>query len=248
LITHTATASQLSCQSIAFTYNEPVIFLEYAIDTAQACHEQNIKSVAVSAGFICDKPREKFFRHMDAANIDLKAFNQHFYKHLCGGDLQAVKETLLYLKQESQVWFEITTLLIPDENDSDEELHAQCEWIAEYLGCSVPLHFSAFHPDWKMRDKQKTPAATLSRARAIALENGLQYVYTGNVHDTSGGSTYCPGCKQLVIERDWYELGLWQLNATGSCLNCGHPIAGVFDGPPGRWGAKRLPVTLTRPV
>lgn len=238
-------AQQLNCASIAFTYNDPVIFLEYAIDTAQACHEKAIKAVAVSAGYICDAPREQFFRYMDATNIDLKAFNEKFYKHICGGHLQAVQETLLYLKQETPVWFEITTLLIPDENDSDQELHAQCEWIAEHLGVDVPLHFSAFHPDWKMLDKTRTPAATLTRARNIALGKGLRYVYTGNVHDTAGSSTYCPACRALVIERDWYELGHWGLDVKGQCLSCGTQLAGVFDGPPGNWGAKRLPVRLS---
>ena len=239
-------AKQLDCKSVAFTYNDPVIFLEYAIDTAQACHERGIKSVAVSAGYICDKPREQFFKYMDAANIDLKAFNQKFYRHLCGGDLQVVKDTLLYLKQATDVWFEITTLLIPDENDSDQELYAQCEWLAEYLGPDIPLHFSAFHPDWKMRDKKHTPAATLSRAREIALSCGLHYVYTGNVHDTAGSSTYCPNCKNRLIERDWYELGEWQMSDQGHCLHCGQSIAGVFDGPAGTWGAKRLPVALSQ--
>jgi len=239
-------AQSYGCSSVAFTYNDPVIFLEYAIDTALACHDRNINAVAVSAGYISDAPREAFFRHMDAANIDLKAFNEKFYKHICGGHLQAVQETLLYLKQESSVWFEITTLLIPDENDSDRELHAQCEWISEYLGNDVPLHFSAFHPDWKMRNKTRTPASTLSRARKIARDIGLHFVYTGNVHDTDGGSTYCPGCQSRLIERDWYELGQWNLTKQGHCKQCGERIAGVFSGKPGTWGAKRLPITLSR--
>ena len=238
-------AEQLGCRSLAYTYNDPVIFLEYAIDTAQACHERGIKSVAVTAGYICDAPRERFFRYMDAANVDLKAFSERFYKRICGGHLQSVLETLQYLKDETPVWFELTTLLIPDENDSDQELHAMCEWIAEHLGPSVPLHFTAFHPDWKMRDKPPTPASTLQRARDIGLSKGLHYVYTGNVHDSRGGSTYCPQCQTLVIERDWYELGRYRLDDRGSCQKCGTAIAGVFDGPAEHWGARRQPVRLS---
>lgn len=239
-------AEQLGCSSVAFTYNDPVIFLEYAIDTAEACHERNIKSVAVTAGYICDAPRERFFRYMDAANVDLKAFSENFYKRICGGHLQNVLETLVYLKNETRVWFELTTLLIPDENDSDTELHAMSEWVVENLGPDVPLHFTAFHPDWKMLDKPSTPPATLTRARDIALSKGLHYVYTGNVHDSRGGSTYCPKCDNLVVERDWYELGRYQLDDSGHCRACGTSIAGVFKGPPGSWGSKRMPVNLSR--
>jgi len=240
-------ARKSHCRSIAFTYNDPVIFLEYAIDTAQACREKNIQSVAVSAGYMEEKPREVFFQHMDAANIDLKAFSPDFYKKLCGAQLENVLETLCYLKHETKVWFEITTLLIPEENDSDEELHRECEWILEHLGPDVPLHFTAFHPDWKMRDKPRTPASTLGRARQIALHTGLHYVYTGNVHDTDGSSTYCPSCKQRLIERDWYELGEWHIQSAqlaGCCAFCKTPVAGVFDTNPGSWGAKRQALHL----
>lgn len=237
-------ASNLGCKSVAFTYNDPVIFLEYAVDTALACEHHGINSVAVTAGYICDQPRQDFFRHMNAVNVDLKAFSQRFYKHLCGADLDAVLDTLRYLKHETQCWLEITTLLIPDENDSDAELEEMTQWLFEELGAEVPLHFSAFHPDWKMRDKPHTPAATLTRARRIALDAGLNYVYTGNVHDTAGSSTYCPMCDMRVIERDWYELGAWQLDGSGHCLNCGHQIPGMFQGEAGNWGAKRLPVRL----
>lgn len=237
-------AKRLGCRSIAFTYNDPVIFMEYAVDAARACSEQGIKSVAVSAGYICDAPRQEFYSVMDAANIDLKAFSERFYKKICGGELQAVLETLQYLRHDTNVWFEITTLLIPEENDSDQELHAMSEWVAEHLGPDVPLHFTAFHPDWKMKDKPHTPAATLSRARQIALSKGLHYVYTGNVHDRGGGSTYCPACKQRLIERDWYELGEWHLDDQGRCDFCQTPLAGVFEKMPGDWGAKRQPVRL----
>lgn len=236
-------AEQLQCQSIAFTYNDPVIFLEYAIDAADACRERGIKSVAVSAGYICDVRRAEFYRHMDAANIDLKAFSERFYKRICGGQLQSVLETLIYLKCETDVWFEITTLLIPDENDSVAEVTALSEWVFDNLGPDVPLHFSAFHPDWKMTDKLRTPPATLTRARQIALNCGLNYVYTGNVHDTSGSSTYCPNCGERLIERDWYQLGQWNL-ADGCCRFCQAAIAGVWQSLPGDWGAKRMPVHL----
>lgn len=236
-------ALQSGCRSMAFTYNDPVIFMEYATDVAQAGHELGIKSVAVSAGYICEKPREQFFQHIDAANIDLKAFTESFYKKICGGALQPVLETLLYLKQETSVWFELTTLLIPGENDADEELHALASWIAEHLGPEVPLHFTAFHPDWKMMSHPPTPATTLSRARTIAQSYGLRYVYTGNVHDTQGGSTWCHQCGDLLIERDWYELGEWHVSR-GACAGCGAAVAGVFESTPGSWGRKRIPVKM----
>lgn len=238
------TALNMGCASVAYTYNDPVVFMEYAMDTAQACHEKNIKAVAVSAGYISDKPREAFYRYMDAANIDLKGFSEPFYKRLCGGKLQSVLETLKYIHQETNVWLEVTTLLIPGENDSENELQAMTQWFFDNLGPDVPLHFTAFHPDWKMRDKSRTPAATLNRARQIALQNGLHYIYTGNVHDAVGSSTYCVGCGELLIERDWYELGHWGLDEQGSCLNCGYHLPGVIDGPPGSWGARRLPVQI----
>jgi pyruvate formate lyase activating enzyme len=237
-------AQRFGCASIAFTYNDPVVFMEYAIDAARACRERGIKSVAVTAGYMCAEPRAEFYRHMDAANVDLKAFTERFYYKICGGSLAPVLETLEYLKRETDVWFEITTLLIPGENDSDRELDQMTQWIAEKLGPDVPLHFTAFHPDWKMLDRPPTPPATLTRARHVALGNGLHYVYTGNVHDADGGSTYCAGCRARVIERDWYRLGQWRISETGSCLNCGAQIPGVFAGAPGAWGRRRLGVRL----
>jgi pyruvate formate lyase activating enzyme len=237
-------AERLGCASIAFTYNDPVVFMEYAIDAADACRTRGIKSVAVTAGYMCAKPRTEFYRHMDAANVDLKAFTESFYYKICGGALAPVLETLEYLNA-SDVWLEITTLLIPGENDSDAELDRLTRWVVEKLGPDVPLHFTAFHPDWKMRDKPPTSPATLTRARHIALANGLQYVYTGNVHDRKGGSTYCPQCGAGVIERDWYELGRWQLTDTGACKICGTQIPGVFAGRPGAWGARRVGVRLS---
>jgi pyruvate formate lyase activating enzyme len=239
-------AHELHCRSVAFTYNDPVIFLEYAIATAQACRELGVKTVAVTAGYVCDEPRREFFRHMDAANVDLKAFSEDFYRKLCSGSLQPVLDTLLHLKHETDVWFEITTLLIPGENDSDEELHAAGRWVAEQLGPDVPWHFNAFHPDYRMLDKPPTPLATLERARSIATSYGLRYVYTGNVHDERGGSTYCHACGETLIGRDWYVLKEWNLSDEGCCLRCGTRCAGVFEGPPGDWGPRRLPVRLAR--
>jgi len=228
--------------SVAFTYNDPVIFLEYAVDTAQACRERGIRTVAVSAGYISSEPRSEFFRHMDAANIDLKAFTERFYWKLCGAHLQPVLETLEYLKTETGIWLELTTLLIPGENDADAEIDAMTQWILTRLGPDVPLHFTRFHPDWKMQDRPVTPTATLQRARKIALANGLHYVYTGNVHDFSGSSTYCPHCGELLIGRDWYELSTWNValdSGSAVCANCAAHIAGVFEGRPGTWGSRR---------
>ena len=237
-------AEQLGCRSVAFTYNDPVIFMEYAIDVAEACHERGIKAVAVTAGEICPEPRETFYRSMDAANVDLKGFSEDFYRNVCAGRLQPVLDTLAYLKHETNVWFEITNLLIPGLNDTDIELQQMVAWVMEQLGPDVPMHFTAFHPDWKMPDRPHTPSATLSRAREIALASGIRYAYTGNVHDNYGQSTYCHGCGQKLIGRDWYELSDWNLTGDGRCTSCGAQCAGVFDGPPGKWGARRMPVRL----
>jgi pyruvate formate lyase activating enzyme len=238
-----STARRLGCRSVAFTYNDPVIFAEYAIDVAQACHESDIRSVAVTAGYITADARPEFYQDMDAANVDLKAFSEQFYHRVCFASLAPVLETLKYLRK-SDVWLEVTTLLIPGENDSDQEIHRAAEWFAENLGPNVPWHFTAFHPDFKMLDKPRTPTKTLTRAREIARSKGLNYVYTGNAHDVAGGSTWCPGCGNLLIERDWYELGEWNL-AGNQCRFCGHEIDGVFEERPGCWGANRLPVRLS---
>jgi pyruvate formate lyase activating enzyme len=237
-------ARQLGCRSVAFTYNDPVIFLEYAVDVARACHDRGIRTVAVTAGYISPEPRAEFFSLMDAANVDLKAFSEGFYQSLCSARLDSVLDTLRYLCRDTDVWVEITTLLIPGRNDSNAELTAMCRWIRTVLGESVPLHFSAFHPDWRMRDVAATPTETLGRARAIALGEGLLHVYTGNVHDPEGGSTWCPGCGALLIGRDWYELGHWGLDGKGCCAACGRPLAGRFEPRPGVWGRKRQPVRL----
>ena len=237
-------AVELGCRSIAFTYNDPVIFMEYAIDVATACHEVGIKTVAVTAGYMTSEPRVEFYRYMDAANVDLKGFTDEFYRNVCGGHLAAVLETLVYLKHETSVWFEITNLLIPGVNDSDHEIDAMTRWIVRSLGPDVPIHFTAFHPDWKMTDRPHTPKETLSRARRIALQNGIWYAYTGNVHDEDGESTYCPQCGKKLIGRDWYIMTDWCLTKDGSCPSCGARIAGVFESVPGQWGAKRQSVVL----
>lgn len=232
-------AAELGCKSVAFTYNDPTIFIEYAIDVAQACREKNIKTVAVTAGYISPEPRVEFFNNIDAANIDLKSFSDRFYKEICSARLGDILSTLEYLRFETKVWFEITTLLIPGENDSDRELNQECEWIAKNLGFDIPLHFSAFHPDWKMMDKNATPPSTLFKARKIAKNHGLRYVYVGNVRSLNGSSTYCHECGETLIGRDWYELSTWNLTLGGHCKNCGTKCAGIFNGPPGKWGRNR---------
>lgn len=237
-------AKDLGCKSVAFTYNDPVVFMEYAIDVAKACHALNIKTVAVTAGYICPEPRKEFYQYMDAANVDLKGFTEEFYHKITGSHLDKVLDTLVYLKRETNVWFEITTLLIPGENDSAQEIDNMTKWIMTNLGPNVPLHFTAFHPDWKMMDKPPTPPATLTMAREIGLKNGLHYVYTGNVHDSLGGSTYCTGCQQCIVKRDWYNILEYNLTDDGKCKNCQTQCHGVFAGPHGNWGAKRRPIRL----
>jgi pyruvate formate lyase activating enzyme len=239
-----AAAARTGCRSVAYTYNDPVIFLEYAVDVAAACRERGIRNVAVSAGYISPEPRAEFFRQMDAANIDLKAFTDGFYKGLCSAKLAPVLETLEYLRHEADVWLEITTLLIPEENDAPAEVEALSRWVKERLGPEVPLHFTAFHPDWKMRDKPPTPPETLRRARRIAREVGLRYVYTGNIHDPEGQSTTCHGCGEVLIGRDWYELSTWALTAEGRCRRCGEACTGFFEEGAGSWGPFRRPVRL----
>lgn len=237
-------ALRAGCRSVAFTYNDPVIFLEYAVDVAKACRARGLAAVAVTAGYIAPGARREFFAHMDAANVDLKAFTEDFYHGLCGGHLDPVLDTLQYLKSETDVWFEITTLLIPGENDSDAEIDALSRWVARSLGPSVPLHFTAFHPDWKMLGLPPTASSILSRARSIAHANGLEYVYTGNVRDANGGATWCHACGGLLIGRDWHEITAWRLTAQGCCPDCGAALPGRFEAAPGTWGRKRQPLRL----
>jgi len=237
-------ALQLGAKSVAFTYNDPVIFAEYAMDVADACHAVGVQTVAVTAGYISPAPRRAFYEKMDAANVDLKAFTEDFYWRETGSHLAPVLDTLLYLKHETSVWFEITTLLIPGKNDGDVELAALSAWVAKALGPDVPLHFTAFHPDWKMRDVAATPPATLTRARNIALSHGLHYVYTGNVHDSEGGSTHCPHCGNAVIARDWYNILNYRVSESGACRECGGALAGRYGPYAKPFGAKRIPVRL----
>lgn len=236
-------AKRAGAQSVAFTYNDPTIFTEYAMDTADACHAMGIHTVAVTAGYIYPEPRKDLYAKIDAANVDLKAFTEDFYRKVAAASLEPVKDTLRYLVHETKVWTEITTLIIPTLNDSDAELTALAEFVAGDLGVDVPLHFSAFHPDYKMQDLPPTPVETLRRARAIAKRAGLRYVYTGNVHDREGDTTFCPSCGTDVIERDWYEILGSKLNK-GSCAECGTAIAGRFGETVGSYGRKRMRVVL----
>jgi pyruvate formate lyase activating enzyme len=237
-------AAEAGCRSVAFTYNDPVIFAEFAVDTAKACRERGIRAVAVTAGYIAPEARKDFYSVMDAANVDLKAFTERFYKKLCFAELEPVLDTLRYLKHETDVWFEVTTLLIPDQNDSPEEIDRLCDWFVENLGPDVPLHFTAFHPDFKMLDIARTPPDTCKRARDQAKAHGIRHVYSGNIHDVTGQSTYCAGCGKLVIQRDWYELGAY--NLTGNrCASCGAELPGRFaDRGPEAWGRRRLRVAI----
>ena len=240
-----AAARQHGCQSVAFTYNDPVIFAEYAMDVADACHAVGVQSVAVTAGYMHDQPRRDFYARMDAANVDLKAFTEAFYFKLTGAHLQPVLDTLVYLARETRVWLEITTLLIPGHNDSPEEITALSRWVVRELGPGVPLHFSAFHPDHKMQDVPATPPATLVSARHIALQEGLQFVYTGNVHHAEGDTTFCPACHAPLIVRDWYQIKNYGLTASGCCPHCASPVPGRFAGQAGHFGRRRIPIDIS---
>jgi pyruvate formate lyase activating enzyme len=237
------TASRLNCKSVAFTYNDPVIFAEYAMNTADACHELNIKTVAVTAGYLHDNPRREFFAKMDAANVDLKAFTDEFYVKYCGAHLQPVLDTLIYLCRETTVWVELTTLLIPGLNDSDTEISAMSAWIARELGTDVPLHFTAFHPDYKMTGIPATLPDSLRRARQIAQDAGLRYVYVGNVHDRTGDTTCCPSCHHALIVRDWYNIEQYRVTHDGHCPDCHTAIAGHYEQYSGAFGRCRIPVS-----
>jgi pyruvate formate lyase activating enzyme len=237
-------ASQAGSKSVAFTYNDPVIFAEYAMDVADACHARGIRTVAVTAGYMHDAPRREFYAKMDAANVDLKGFTDDFYIRLTGSRLQPVLDTLKYLRQETDVWLEITTLLIPTKNDSDEELYRLSKWVATHLGSEVPLHFTAFHPDYKLDDVPATPASSLSRARSIARGEGLRDVYTVNVHDREGGTTCCPVCNVELVVRDWHRILLYRISPDGRCSRCGTPIAGRFGRFDKPFGAQRIAVSI----
>ncbi|HET9821320.1 MAG TPA: AmmeMemoRadiSam system radical SAM enzyme [Burkholderiaceae bacterium] len=237
-------AVQAGCASVAFTYNDPVIFAEYAMDVADACHARGVQTVAVTAGYMHAAPRREFYARMDAANVDLKAFTDDFYFRQTGAHLAPVLETLEYIVHETRCWLEITTLLIPGHNDGDAELEAMSRWIVGHLGPEVPLHFTAFHPDYKMTDVQATPLATVRRARAIALSQGLRHVYTGNVHDTAGGTTFCTRCEQPLVERDWHRLLRYDLDAAGRCVHCGGALAGRFGAGRPVLGHRHVPMRV----
>ncbi len=239
-----AAAQQTGCRSVAYTYNDPIIWAEYAIDTAKACRERGIKSVAVTSGYISPAARPAFFHAMDAANVDLKAFTEDFYHKITYSHLQPVLDTLKWLKHESDVWFEITNLIIPDANDSADELRQMCDWVLDSVGADVPVHFTAFHPDFRMMDLGRTPHETLLMAKQIAGEQGLRFVYVGNVNDVQNQSTWCPNCNELLIERDWHQLGRYSMTAN-RCGACGTEIAGHFDDAPGTWGRKRQPIQIS---
>ncbi len=237
-------AMALGCRSVAFTYNDPVVFLEYAVDVAKACRALGIRTVAVTAGFVDPEPRAELFAHMDAANIDLKAFTDDFYQRVCAGSLEPVLETLEYVRHHTSVWLEITTLLIPGLNDGPEELGELARWVVDKLGPDVPLHFTAFHPDWKLLNRPPTSSGTLKEARRIAIAAGARYVYTGNVRDLEGGTTFCHACKAALIVRDGYDIRTWTLDANGACRACGTTCAGIFDREPGGWGGRRKAVWM----
>lgn len=222
-----ALAKRYNTPSIAFTYNDPVIFGEYVIDISKIAREEGIKSVMVTAGYIDKNARKDVYKYIDAANVDLKAFSENFYHKLTFAHIEYVLDTLVWLKNETNVWFEITNLLIPDENDSDEEIKLMCGWILKNLGDEVPLHFTAFHPDFKMMNKSRTPAETLRNARKIAISLGIKYCYVGNIHDTEGSTTYCPTCSEILIGRDWHTVISNKLNGN-ICPKCGAKIAGIF--------------------
>ena len=241
-----AAAVKTGCRSVAFTYNDPVIWAEYAIDIAAEARARGIKTVAVTAGYISPDARREFFQWMDAANVDLKAFTETFYRKLTQTHLEPVLDTLKYLKHETDVWFEITNLMIPGENDSHDETRRMCRWIADELGPDVPVHFSAFHPDFKMMDTLPTPHQSLIDAHQIALDCGIKFAYVGNVHDAHRDTTYCPNCSGVLIERDWYELGKYHLDGN-RCRHCRTIIPGVFEQTPGNWGRKRVPMHIHEP-
>jgi pyruvate formate lyase activating enzyme len=236
-------ANQLGCQSVAFTYNDPIIWAEYAIDTAKTCRQAGVKTVAVTSGYISDAARETFYENMDAANVDLKGFSEDFYRQYCAGRLQPVLDTLRWIARESKVWLEITNLIIPGANDSPVDINRMCEWIVAELGPDVPLHFSAFHPDFKLTDRGPTPVGTLVNAYDIARRAGIRYIYTGNVVDPQRQQTYCPGCGRAVIERGGYDILSFNIKG-GRCTFCQAPIAGRFADAPGAWGSRRQPVRI----
>ena len=215
---------------LAFTYNDPIIWAEYAIDVAKEAHDRGLFTTFVTNGYVSKAAREEIFPHMDAANVDLKALTEVFYAKVTLSHLAPVLDTLAWLAKETACWVEVTNLVIPGLNDAEDETRRLSEWVLEHMGPDVPLHFTAFHPDYKMLDRPRTPARTLTRARELARAAGLRYVYTGNVHDRDGGATFCPSCGEKVIERDWFAIRAVRMEA-GRCAACGTRIAGHFEEP-----------------
>ncbi len=221
-------AKKYNCKSVAFTYNDPIIFFEYAIDTAKICRQEGIKTVAVTSGFINPEPAKEFFKYMDATNIDLKGFSEEFYKRNCLAHLKPVLDTIKYVSNETDCWVELTTMLIESENDSNDMIKEECDWILNNLGDCVPLHFSAFFPRYKFSNRKQTDFSTLLRAYSIAKNAGLKYVYTGNITNIETSSTYCKNCSTPVILRNGYELIEYNLNENGSCKFCGTKCDGRY--------------------
>jgi pyruvate formate lyase activating enzyme len=237
-------AVEEGCTSVAFTYNDPIVFAEYAIDTARAAHDRGLKTIAVTNGYITPEARRAFFEHMDATNIDLKAFTERFYHHLCYAHLDPVLDTLQWVHRETDVWLEVTTLLIPGQNDSVDEISQLCDWFLDALGPDVPLHFTAFRPDFRMRDVPPTRHETLRRARLQAKSAGITHVYVGNVSDIEAQTTWCDSCGEELIRRDGYSVLSWNLDGSSCCLFCGAPLVGRFDKQPGALRGRRRTLEL----
>ncbi|GAA2182334.1 AmmeMemoRadiSam system radical SAM enzyme [Brooklawnia cerclae] len=238
-------AESSGCAGVAYTYNDPIVFAEYAIDTALACRERGLANIAVTAGYVCPEGRRDLFSVMDAVNVDLKGFSNDFYRTVTGAELQPVLDTIMWLVHEADAWVELTTLLIPGTNDASSDIRAMCRWIVGELGPDVPLHFTAFHPAHRMLDVPATPSRTLARARLIGYEAGLHYVYTGNVHDPAGQTTHCPTCSTPVVARDRYTIDAYLLDEHGCCPVCGTRIAGRFGERAGDFGSHRIPIRLS---
>ena len=223
-----ALARRAGAPGIAFTYNDPVIWAEWAVAVAEAAHQAGLYTAFVTAGYISPEARADVFRHMDAANVDLKAFTEDFYAKVTLSHLSPVLDTLEWLASQSRTWVEVTNLLVPGKNDDPEETRALSRWIFEHMGPDVPLHLTAFHPDYRMRDLPPTPPEEVRRARDLARGEGLRYVYTGNVRDPDGQTTFCPSCGEAVIERDWHAVTAVRLRGS-ACAACGAKIAGCFE-------------------
>ncbi|WP_245703006.1 AmmeMemoRadiSam system radical SAM enzyme [Raineyella antarctica] len=249
-----AAAHQWQATSVAFTYNDPAIYPEYAIDIARACHVQDVRTVAVTSGFMMPAVRRELFGVMDAANIDLKGFDEEFYQSFIGGSLRPVLDTLIYVRHRTSTWLEITNLLVPGHNDAPDRLRAMCTWIHDELGPDVPLHFSAYRPDPRMPETglaasglagvPPTPPEALLRAVDIAREVGLRYVYSGGAGTPATGTTYCHGCGAALIEREGHTVQRYRITSQGRCPECRAVLPGAFDDRPGDFGARRIPIRL----